>query len=298
MSYYDSDFKKIYDCPMCKSLDMKYEYEISTGGSDDFDGTEIQRKVKVLRCKSCGFVFADQIFNESGKSKFWKSYSSRCHENDKEDIEKRNLMYQIEHEFIIQFIKKKSPLILDVGCGEGGFLDCFTNSKCKGIELGEEARIKASNKFEVYSGELPNIDFYEKYDLIIFRGVLQYFDNPRQYLLKADDILAKDGIIYITSTPNADSFCAKLFKNYFSFAVCAVAGNGFSPFVLNNFFKELGYELCAEKYFYENTPYCNLYHDIKMVAKAIEMKESGEDIQFRSPSFWGNLMSLVYRKKG
>lgn len=297
MDYLENDFKKITVCPMCNGEQTDFLYEISTGGSDDFEGKEFNRTIKALRCKACGFVFSNEILNENGKSKFWKNYSSRCHENDKEAILKRNEMYRIEYEFVSQFLRKKSPYILDVGCGEGGFLDYFAGAICKGVELGEEAAVKASSKYEVYQGEFPNINFSEKFDLIIFRGVLQYPSEPKKYLLKANEILADDGLIYITSTPNAASFCAELFKEYFSFAVCAVAGNGFSPHVLNNFFKGLNYELCAEKYFYENTPYCNVHEDIKKISLAIKKDEIGEKIKFRSPAFWGNMMSLIYRKK-
>lgn len=297
MDYFDSDFKKIIACPMCNENKTDFLYEISTGGSDDFEGRWFDRTVKAIRCKSCGFVFSDEILNDSGKNKFWKNYSSRCHEHDTEAIQKRNKMYQIEYDFISQFLGNKPPRILDVGCGEGGFLDCFVGARCTGVELGEEAANKASLKYKVYQGEFPIIDFKEKFDLVIFRGTLQYFDEPQKYLMKADEVLADGGLLYITSTPNADGFCAKLFKEYFSFAVCAVAGNGFSPYVLNNFFLGLNYELCAEKYFYENTPYCNVEEDIKKIAMAIEKRERGEEIKFCSPAFWGNMMSLVYRKK-
>ena len=117
MDYFDSDFKKIIACPMCNENKTDFLYEISTGGSDDFEGRWFDRTVKAIRCKSCGFVFSDEILNDSGKNKFWKNYSSRCHEHDTEAIQKRNKMYQIEYDFISQFLRNKPPRILDVGCG-------------------------------------------------------------------------------------------------------------------------------------------------------------------------------------
>ena len=32
------------------------------------------------------------------------------------------------------------------------------------------------------------------------------------------------------------------------------------------------------------------------VAKAIEVNKNGKEINFSAPAFWGNMMSLVYRK--
>lgn len=300
MDYSDNDFKKIVRCPICGAAENRFLYQIATGASDDFEGKEINRPVDVVRC-GCGFVFAKEILNETGKAKFWKNYASRCHESNEENNKKREIMYGLEYEFISSFLRLgHQSSVLDVGCGEGGFLDFFKGMECYGIELGEEAAEKASKKHKIFKGELPDIDLSEigeeKFDLIIFRGVLQYLDEPVRYLKKADRLLKKGGVVYITSTPNADSFCAKLFKEYFSFAVCSVAGNGFSQNVLTNQLEKYNYQLCGEKYFYEDTPYCNYVEDIKLVLKAAELAKKGEPIDFRSPAFWGNMMSLVYKK--
>lgn len=300
LQYYDDDFKKIGRCPMCEGAETIELYEIATGANDDFEGKEINRSVKVVKCNKCGFVYAKEILNTKGRAKFWRNYASRCHESNNESVQKRKLMYELEYKYVMQFIQTKNPTVLDVGCGEGGFLDFFKGSRCYGIEVGEEAAEKASLKHTIYRGELPDIDFPEgvgaQFDLIIFRGVLQYCDEPVRYLLKADNLLKQNGLIFITSTPNMDSFCAKLFKEYFSFAVCPVAGNGFSPKMLTHFFNRYNYALCGEKFFYEETPYCNLMEDIKKVSRAIELMERGEKVNFRSPAFWGNMMSLVYKK--
>lgn len=300
MNYLDNDFKKINNCPICGAADCSVLYKIATGASDDYEGREINRAVEVVKC-GCGFVYAKEILNESGRAKFWREYASRCHESVEENVRKREIMYKLEYEFISSFLREcDQPSVLDVGCGEGGFLEFFRGMRCYGVELGEQAAEKESKKFKIFKGELPNIDFSEigeeKFDLIIFRGVLQYLDEPIKYLKKADSILKKGGKLYITSTPNADSFCAKLFKEYFSFAVCSVAGNGFSQKVLTDFLRKYNYQLCGEKYFYEETPYCNLVNDIRIVSNAIESIENGKLINFRSPAFWGNMMSLVYRK--
>ena len=54
--------------------------------------------------------------------------------------------------------------------------------------------------------------------------------------------------------------------------------------------------LVGEKYFYENTPYANVYSDIQKVMAALELKKNGKEINFKAPAFWGNMMSLVYKK--
>lgn len=51
--------------------------------------------------------------------------------------------------------------------------------------------------------------------MIIFRGALQYCIDPRLYLRKAMRSLKEDGHLYITSPPNTQSICFKLFKENF-----------------------------------------------------------------------------------
>jgi len=50
------------------------------------------------------------------------------------------------------------------------------------------------------------------------------------------------------------------------------------------------------KHFYRETQYCDFESDILKVAKAIKLKNKGEDIPFKSPAFYENMMSLIYRK--
>ena len=51
----------------------------------------------------------------------------------------------------------------------------------------------------------------------------------------------------------------------------------------------------TDKYFYEETPYANVEEDILRVAKAIEYKRKNQEITFKAPAFYGNMMSLVYK---
>ena len=59
----------------------------------------------VVKCPSCGIVYAKRRLNENGLSKYWSDYLSRVHVHDPETVEKRNQMYQIDYAFSSQFVR-------------------------------------------------------------------------------------------------------------------------------------------------------------------------------------------------
>ncbi len=279
----------------CGSKRSKVIYNVNWEGADISQDLKCNKMVSVVKCENCGLLYSREILSQSGKEKFWRKYSSQVHEAEKEKNEKRKIMYRLEHDFIHGFMdKSKRSCILDVGCAEGGFLDLFEDCDRYGVEIGREAAEKAQKKYKVYEGEFPDLDIKEKFDLIIFRGTIQYFEKPRDYFDKAVGLLKRGGKIYISSSPRSDAFLHMLFQDRFTLPVCAVAGKGFSTDVLKTYFAEKDMFLCGEKYFYEETPYANIEDDIRKVAYALNCKREGRNIGFRAPAFWGNLMSLVF----
>ena len=66
--------------------------------------------------------------------------------------------------------------------------------------------------------------------------------------------------------------------------------------MLTEYFEKLGGSLVGKNYLYVNTPYADIENDIKKVAKALELREREEKIDFISPPFFDNMLTLVYKK--
>lgn len=281
----DDDFETLDKCPW--KGDSKENFTLLYKDS---------MNCKIVRCEKCGVVFAQRRLNKSGLAKYWAEYLSRVHINDAEAVEKRNKMYEIDYEAIHKYVK--SGKVLDVGCGNGSFLKIFEENgyEASGVEFGKEAATVAEEEHNVFYGEFPQLALQEKYDLIIFRGVLQYIPKPLEYLDKAVSLLNSTGCIFITAQPNMDSFCFKLFKGKFTQPVTGVDFIGYTERMFTNYFQKRKMEKEAEYYFYENTPYADIENDIVCVSHAIELKRQGCDIDVKAPAFWGNMISLVYRK--
>ena len=111
----DSCFWILDKCPWdeCKSEDSEWLYK-------DIYGSD------VVRCNKCGCVYAKRRLNQHGLEVYWENYSSRCHTVDESLNKQRAGMYQLDFSYIDKFMdKNESPHVLDVGCGEGDFLDIF-----------------------------------------------------------------------------------------------------------------------------------------------------------------------------
>jgi len=279
----DSDFETLEKCPWGgDKTAVEFLYK-------DFMGCEI------VRCKKCGLVFAKKRLNKTGLAKYWSDYLSRVHLHDSTAVDKRNKMYEIDYKLINEYVKEGK--VLDVGCGNGSFLKLFeiNGYDASGVEFGKEAADNASSEHKIYYGEFPKLAFKDKYDLIIFRGVLQYVPEPKAYLEKGIELLAPNGHIFITAQPNMDSLCFNLFKENFTQPVTGVDFIGYTERLFTGYFTAKRFKKVAEKYFYEGTPYANIEEDILKVAKAIECKRENKEIGFKAPAFYGNMMSLVYK---
>ena len=278
------DFKPVKQCPWCENERKEYVY------NSLFDST-------VYKCKECGLLYSDKILNKSGLEKYWSNYSSQVHTIDASKNYMRLKMYEIEYNFIRQFIEPQSK-VLDVGCGEGGFLQLFKEDGYRtfGVEYGiEAADYSRKMGHEIFVGELPDLVIEEKFDLIIFRGTIQYLIDPKKYFETAIELLSENGLIYITSSPNSESICSQLFKEKFVLPVTPLDYYMFSERILTNYFENNHMHKLAEKYFYEETPY-RKKDDIKILKQQIERSGKGLHPLTISPAWYDNMLSVVYIK--
>ena len=165
---------------------------------------------------------------------------------------------------------------------------------------GKEAADTAGKTHRVRYGVFDEMNFGdERYDLIIFRGVLQYVPNPKSYLRKAASILnnnnsAKMGCLFITAQPNVKSLGFRLFGKNFTQPVTGADFIGLHEHVLTEYMVELGMRKVGERYFYSETPYADEENDLLKMARAIQYRHEGKPVDFKAPAYWGNMMTLMY----
>ncbi len=278
-------FREVKQCPWCADgKSFRTLYNIEQGG-------------QARKCEKCGMVYATKVLSNYGLKQYWSDYESEIHMADAALSDKRRQMYKIEYEYIKRYLLKGAG-ILDVGCSNGDFLDLFSQDgyKCEGVEFGEDAYNQSSKKYKVYFGDLKDLNIESRYDLIIFRGVIQYLLSPKEDLKKAITLLKDEGMIFITSSPNAESLCFNLFLDKFTLPVNTTNYYMFSEKILTKFLTENGMRLFAKEQMYLGTPYENAANDILRVADAIRNRDAGKIVFNESPPFFDNMLTLVYKK--
>ena len=270
-------------CPVCGSSQRQAVYEVGGG-------------VMAQKC-ACGGYYCDHRLNPEGLSAYWQDYQNREHSAVQEECALRQCMYAVDYAYIAQFLKPGAR-VLDVGCADGLFLDWFAAAghECSGVEFGHEAALKAAQRYPVREGYFPDLDIAPGYDLIIFRGVLQYVHAPRSFFSKAASLLASGGHVYVTAQPNMEAFCHQVYRNRFRFSLTPCDCVGYTPQSLAAEFAVQGCATAGQTFFYEETPYADPTRDIQTLYRAIEARNRGEEPEGISPPFWGNMMTMVFRK--
>lgn len=275
--------EKVVCCPVCGDVGT-YVYGV---GAD----------VNVMRCV-CGVYYCDYRLNSEGMSIYWGAYQVTEHSAVAEECELRDRMYALDFNYINNFLDAGAD-VLDVGCADGLFLDVFAahGHKCSGVEFGHGAALEAAKKYRVWEGLFSELDIPAKFDVVIFRGVLQYLHEPRRFFEKAVSVLKPGGLVFITAQPNMESFCHKLFQQNFRLRLTPCDCVGFSPATLRHEFARLNCRLLGETFFYEESPYADPPADISLVHKALQAKSAGRSIEDRAPAFWGNMITQVFQRR-
>ena len=279
-----TDYEKLDVCPWCNSN------ESEQWGEDN-------EPFNTAMCRGCGLVYVNHRLNANGRDKYYRNYYSEEHQAVPE-AKVRSKMYQLEFDFIFNYIQ--TGKVLDVGCSGGEFLTYFQDSglDCYGVELAKDASQIAQLKFgnKIINKSLLDADFNEEFDLIVFRGTVEHIPDAKETLVKAVSLLKKKqkAYIYITSTPNIESVSAEIFKTYWTQHLPEEHIYHFKKKHFDDLFSEHGLTGLASQYFYEETPYAEVEEDILKVAEAIKLKRANKEITFKSPPFYGNMMSLVY----
>ena len=204
-------------------------------------------------------------FKKEYLDKYYENYVKFRVQNKKKAFKKK--MYEIDLHYL-NLYKNKGKLI-DIGCSNGSFLNLLKNKyNCYGIDIDTRA-IEIAKKIKKIKNRLFNYDLSTlknklgKFDIIIFRGVIEHVENPKEYFNYASKILKKNGIIFISATPNVDSPCAYVFKDKWNQFDPIQHINLFSSRTLVKLANKFNLKLIGEHYPYINTPYENFKIDIK-----------------------------------
>lgn len=241
------------------------------------------------KCNKCDLVFQYPIPKEKETFNFYKGKYFILHESRKK---LRLKQYKLDKKILNNFFKDShNTKVLDYGCGNGEFIKLFRKSKKVGFEVNK------SIKYKKYISYIENVKKLKKntFDLIIMRGVIEHIPNFDTIVKNLISKLKKNGIFFITATPNANNLSMFLSKSNFNQNskghIFHFNNTNISLFMLNNNLYNI-----FTSFQYYNTPYANISKDYIEHKKMRNNFYNKTNYKKKTPPSVGNMMTLVFKK--
>ncbi len=204
----------IMKCPICGNDENNQEYivkELQTGLRDEFE---------YIECSKCKCLFLKEVPNDISKY-YDKNYAPHKNNNSfKSRLINKFVGLYFSNNFLISKIAPKNKIppialllnnlvsdnvidknssIIDVGCGDGLFLNYFKNGGFKDL-TGIDLFLDDNNRnFDVnlIKTSLENFKPSKKYDLVISNHAFEHMDNQLTNLKCFENLVNDDGLILL-----------------------------------------------------------------------------------------------------
>jgi 2-polyprenyl-3-methyl-5-hydroxy-6-metoxy-1,4-benzoquinol methylase len=200
-------------CNLCGSTEHRFLFN----GKDRLHGKS--GIFSYVMCERCGLVYMNPQISLKDLADFYpnnyaphQSKTSKLGQSEKK-IRKKSLL----PEYILRSLNENTVL-LDVGCGNGKFLDeikKITNTQVCGLDISKTAVETAKENFnlDIFHGIVTESPYENNsFDLITAWQYLEHVHHPLEVLQKFHRLLKPNGICMIR-IPNFNSMNAKIFKN-------------------------------------------------------------------------------------
>lgn len=252
-------------------------------------------KINLFKCQNCELQFINNIEDSSYYNNYFEEY--RSNPNDQEQ-KKRKEQYEIDSDYFLFHFS--GDTILDVGCSSGELISKLNSIKkynYYGIDIDHSGIEVAINKKLGDNVQFESIDLLDfsqdiKFDAIIFRGTFQYLSKSlEKYILKCKNILKENGLIYIYSLPNSDSFIYKILGENWHLYNANEHKLIFNKKSIEFISMKFQFDIIDFQFPYIETPYANIEKDYQSVINIIK---NGDTI---SSPFWGSMMQCILKNK-
>jgi len=146
--------------------------------------------------------FLDIIYSNKGP---YSLYRKKFLENKKKKRIRSGVINRRKIDQISLILKDKKKLILDFGCGDGGFLKLCKKHGYKNL-YGVDTKYKNILQKDgiTFSDSLKNFKLVKKFDCIVLWGVLEHLNNPVEFSKNIFKYLKKGGHVFLEA-PNSNS---------------------------------------------------------------------------------------------
>ena len=277
---------------------LEEEHPCIICGSNELESWAKEDYLEAKRCLKCGMISANPHFSEEGLNELYSEYFA-YRQDDLSKKQQRDITYLIDRDWVSLFVK--GGKVLDVGCSGGFFLSKFSpeNWDRFGVEIASDAAEYAISNFDipVRVGDIVDLDFVERFDLVMLRGVIEHFHDPISVLEKCCQLLKLGGYLFITATPAGDSFAFDVYREKWGLFTPLEHIHFFSVKLLSRVLNDCGMRLISHHYQYEETPYANSFQDYKKIQQDIVLVMEGHrNMISGSVPFPGSMITALWEK--
>ncbi|MBI5077297.1 class I SAM-dependent methyltransferase [Candidatus Falkowbacteria bacterium] len=236
------------NCPVCNHEQVRLE-----SNCQDFE-YEYPGFFSLYQCPRCGL---GELEPKLMTGELLRAYPKEYHGYNYARVKSKifNTLQRLRLKKRLAFYKSligDNARILDIGCGDGHYMDYFakrTNWHFVGVEFNSEiANVGISEGRSIYIGTFENADFPDDYfDLVIMDHLLEHVSSPVELLKKAKRKLKPGGYV-IGELPNIASWDFILSKKYWGGLHAPRHLYDFTPASLSLTVQQAGFDNCQITY--------------------------------------------------
>ena len=183
-------------CPICES--MGQFHKDYTASNPIFTGLAIHS------CLNCGFFYVYKMPSSTELEKYNSSYWDNAHSylaSSSFDNPWFQLLANLRHNYLEEFVDLNNLSILEVGPGEGylakRILSEHTNVSYHVVESDKSVfNVLNTLPIKVY-GDFLSIPSNQKYDLVIASHVLEHVSDPQDFIASIQSFVRTSGLLFI-----------------------------------------------------------------------------------------------------
>lgn len=176
---------------------------------------------KLYKCLSCDLIFSKKDEQEilDSQKVYENYYKKETASRFGFIIEWVVKTFRFLRAYKVSILNLKYKSILDIGSGRGWMLyfmrKYFKYDRTVGTQIALNAYIFSKDKLglEIYNQDLLELSLEKKFDIITILHVLEHVENPEKYVEKINELLNKNGSLYI-EVPNYNSWTRKLTQKH------------------------------------------------------------------------------------
>lgn len=242
------DILNINSCPLCGGKQLKHTITCT----DHYASGE---SFKLFRCEGCGFIFTQDAPTEARIGRYYETPDYISHSDTHQGL--MNRVYHVVRRYMLSrkatLVKRTAGMargtLLDIGTGTGYFGNAMQERgwQVKAIEKNAGARAFALTHFDLKVDAEEALEQYPdaSFDVITLWHVMEHLEHLNATWKRLAALLKDDGVL-IVAVPNAVSYDAQKYKEWWAAYDVPRHLWHFSPSTMQQFGVKYGFKLAEQ----------------------------------------------------